>query len=62
MRVSSSIIFSCDAAEYSGVKKIAGKVCLDVERVTGGRPGLFEDGTFSSSGAVLFATLGKSPL
>ena len=62
MRVSSSIIFSCDAAEYSGVKKIAGKVCLDVERVTGGRPALRENAASPSAGTLVFATLGKSPL
>ena len=27
--------FVCDESEFSGVKKIADKVCLDVERVTG---------------------------
>ena len=30
--------FVCDEAEFSGVKKIADKVCLDVERVTGKKP------------------------
>ena len=30
--------FVCDDAEFSGVKKIADKVCLDVERVTGKNP------------------------
>ena len=30
--------FFCDEAEFSGVKKIADKVCLDVERVTGNKP------------------------
>ena len=31
-------VFVCDDAEFSGVKKIADKVCLDVERVTGKKP------------------------
>ena len=30
--------FICGNDEFSGVKKIAGKVCLDVERVTGVLP------------------------
>ena len=30
--------FVCDESEFSGVKKIADKVCLDVERVTGKKP------------------------
>ena len=30
--------FICDESEFSGVKKIAAKVCLDVERVTGKKP------------------------
>ncbi len=52
-------VFVCDDAEFSGVKKIADKVCLDVERVTGKKPALSAS---ASAGAVLFATLGKSPL
>lgn len=53
--------FVCDEAEFSGVKKIADKVCLDVERVTGKKPSV-SSGDTSAAGAVLFATLGKSPL
>ena len=30
--------FVCDENEFSGVKKIADKVCIDVERVTGKKP------------------------
>lgn len=59
--------FVCDENEFSGVKKIADKVCLDVERVTGKRPAVSAgvkalEGAASAEGAVLFATLGKSPL
>ena len=51
-------VFVCDEAEFSGVKKIADKVCLDVERVTGKKPEV----QYSASGSpVYFATLGKSP-
>ena len=53
--------FVCDEAEFSGVKKIADKVCLDVERVTGKKP-FVSSGDTGAAGAVLFATLGKSPL
>ena len=53
--------FVCDEAEFSGVKKIADKVCLDVERVTGKKPSV-SSGDTGAAGAVLFATLGKSPL
>ena len=34
--------FVCDENEFSGVKKIADKVCLDVERVTGKKPSVVE--------------------
>ena len=53
--------FVCDESEFSGVKKIADKVCLDVERVTGKKPAV-SAGTVTLEGAVLFATLGKAPL
>ena len=65
MRISGDVRFYCDEDEFSGVKKIAGKVCLDVERVTGKKPEIntIKGGLESSpDGAVLFATLGKSPL
>lgn len=55
--------FVCDESEFSGVKKIAGKVCLDVERVTGVKPNTVTvETTSDSSNSVYFATLGKSPL
>lgn len=57
-------IFVCDNDEFSGVKKIADKVCTDVERVTGKKPAMVEaaDNTASTSGAIYFATYGKAPL
>ena len=62
--------FVCDQAEFSGVKKIADKVCLDVERVTGKKPAVSADPEVVSTGSttvstertVYFATLGQSPL
>ena len=41
--------FVCDENEFSGVKKIADKVCLDVERVTGKKPAV---GTVVSTGST----------
>ena len=51
--------FVCDENEFSGVKKIAEKVCLDVERVTGKKPAVSAG---ASADAVFFATLGQAPL
>lgn len=61
MRITKSIVFACDEKEFSGVKKIAGKVCLDVERITDGRPPVLESAE-TTSDAVFFATMGQSPL
>lgn len=59
----SSVMFYCTSKEFSGVKKIAQKVCLDVERVTGGKPEIKNIDSFSSNkdfkNAVFFVTLGK---
>ena len=71
-------VFVCDESEFSGVKKIADKVCLDVERVTGEKPAVstvVSTGSSRSQGdltkfadanlpqnTVYFATLSKSPL
>ena len=50
--------FVCDESEFSGVKKIAGKVCLDVERVTGLKPNtVTADTTADSGNSVYFATI-----
>ena len=56
--------FICDESEFSGVKKIADKVCLDVERVTGIKPKLSTvvEPVETTANTVAFATLGKSPL
>lgn len=69
--------FVCGNDEFSGVKKIAGKVCLDVERVTGALPVVEElaagdagnqsateggESVETTKACVLFATLGKSTL
>ncbi len=55
-------VFVCDENEFSGVKKIADKVCLDVERVTGKKPKVDTTGSASESESLLFATLGKATL
>ncbi|MCQ2576048.1 MAG: glycosyl hydrolase 115 family protein, partial [Treponema sp.] len=54
----SSIVFACDDNEFSGVKKIAGKVCNDIFLVIGAKPE-FSD---SEENAVIFGTIGKSEL
>lgn len=60
----SSISFCCANDEYSGVIKIAQKVCLDVERVTGAKPVINNLECFSDNhniqNSVFFATVGKS--
>ena len=59
----SSIRFICDKQEFSGVKKIADKVCLDVNRVTGVTPEKFEkEAADGESSVVVFGTLGVSKL
>ena len=59
-------VFICDDNEFSGVKKIADKVCLDVERVTGVKPEVKPCGASTPLSnlacPIYFATLGKSPL
>ncbi|MCR4734316.1 MAG: glycosyl hydrolase 115 family protein [Treponema sp.] len=46
--------------EFSGVKKIAEKVCLDVERVTDVKPVLLDNDSEAASGSIIFGTLGKA--
>ena len=59
----SSIRFICDKQEFSGVKKIADKVCMDVNRVTGVTPEKFEkEAADGESSVVVFGTLGVSKL
>jgi hypothetical protein len=58
-------VFVCDESEFSGVKKIADKVSLDVERVTGVKPSTVVEpveNTADSGNFVYFATLGKAPM
>ena len=71
MRISGDVRFFCDEDEFSGVKKIAGKVCCDVELVTGKKPEVevisavlntAQEKIAGSNEAVFFATLGNSPL
>lgn len=53
--------FLCASDEFSGVRKIAQKVCMDVERVTGILPKTADFQT-ATSGSVIFATLGRTEL
>ncbi len=62
-KIDGKIVFVCDESEFSGVKKIADKVRLDVERVTGTLPKVISispSDYSSTAGSVLFATLGKT--
>ena len=62
MVITKSVVFVCDKDEFSGVKKIAGKVCLDVERITDGLPNVVPELVEGPGEKVFFATLGQSPL
>ncbi|MCR4579330.1 MAG: glycosyl hydrolase 115 family protein [Treponema sp.] len=63
MKLSKDIRFICDENEFSGVKKIADKVCLDIERITGGKPEIISNANkAAASDGLFFATLGKTPL
>ena len=66
-RIDGKNVFVCDEGEFSGVKKIADKVRLDVERVTGVKPDDVVSiqplrGHSTTGGSVVFATVGKAPL
>lgn len=56
----SSVNFYYGNDEFSGVVKIAEKVCLDVERVTGGKPEIQNLNGDLPENAVFFGTVGKS--
>ena len=49
---------------FEGVKRIAGKLAEDICKVTGCKPQILPEGQLSAeqAGAVLCATMGKSPL
>jgi len=47
--------------DYPGVRRAAGDLQADVERVSGVRPALLENGKFSARFAVIVGTIGKSP-
>ncbi|MCM1568947.1 MAG: glycosyl hydrolase 115 family protein [Roseburia sp.] len=57
-----AIPFLVEETAYPGVKKIAEKVALDVEKVSGARPSLIQTVPLESSEVVFAATLGNSPL
>ena len=62
------LVFAVEKEAFEGVRRVAGKVALDVEKVTGLRPDVRTPGELSGAGAgesfqvVLCATVGKSPL
>lgn len=58
----SSVGFYCEKEEFSGVKKIADKVRLDVQRVTGAHPELIDDINNWRGDVVLYGTIDTSPL
>ncbi|MBQ9141983.1 MAG: glycosyl hydrolase 115 family protein, partial [Lachnospiraceae bacterium] len=53
-----------EAAGFEGVKRVAGKVALDIEKVTGVRPEVVDSlaGLDKETQVILCATVGKSPL
>ena len=51
-----------DADDHAGVRRAAGDLRHDIERVTGIRPELLTDRPSSTRGAVIVGTLGKSRL
>ncbi len=53
-----------ETCAYEGVKRIAGKVAEDIRKVTGCKPRILSEEQFElgRTGAVLCATVGKSPL
>lgn len=60
----STVAFYCSSDEFSGVKKIADKVCLDVKRVNGAKPEINEltEAKDIPESSVIFGTLGRSSL
>ncbi|MDR0322732.1 MAG: glycosyl hydrolase 115 family protein [Treponema sp.] len=54
--------FTVEASAFEGVRKIAGKVANDFEKVCGVLPQVIEEIPKGGETAVLFATLGQSPL
>lgn len=61
MTVDRNTVFSEEDAAYTGVVKTAAKVKRDIEMVVGGYPGSWSGGRRISS-AVIYGTLGRSPI
>ncbi len=59
-----SVAFVCGEGEWSGVKKIAGRVSDDMKAVFGSRPEVLESAELSENVTmpILFGTVGKSKL
>ena len=66
MRISKNLKFICETKDFSGVKKIARKVCNDVKLVFGFDPEFIEGNvqdSFSTEGpCLIFGTAATSPL
>lgn len=60
----STVTFFCAQEEFSGVKKIADKVCVDIKRITNAKPVIKELKTAEEikDDAVIFGTVGHSVL
>ena len=55
----SSVTFYCDKDEFSGVKKIAGKVCSDVKKVVDIQPEIKNLDSELPDFSVFFGTIGQ---
>ena len=60
MKITSNTYFYLEPEAYEGVRRIAGKVALDVEAVTGVKPEISQQ--LRPGQAIVCATFGKSPL
>ncbi|MCQ2580529.1 MAG: glycosyl hydrolase 115 family protein, partial [Treponemataceae bacterium] len=62
MKINSNVSILMEDTAFSGVKKIAEKVCLDIERVTGTAPAKINDIREAKGDVIIFGTIGKSPV
>lgn len=62
MKINSNVSILMEDTAFSGVKKIAEKVCLDIERVTGTVPAKINDISKAKGDVIIFGTNGRSPM
>lgn len=62
MKINSKVSFLIEDSAFSGVLKIADKVCHDIERVTGKTPSKVKDIKEAEGDIVIFGTVGRSPI